>query len=226
MGTDIHLRVEKKDENGVWQYVKPPRTWSIGDMDYPTPTWDDDYTNWSDPDVLNPEGRHYNLFAFLADVRNGVGFAGVYTGDRVEPQFPFRGVPDDAACVHEDDHWLGDHSFTWATLTELLAAPWDIKFTSGGFVNEREYEAIDESGVPTVWCADIVGKNIVKLTPLQYNEMIAEKTRDESKQYYIFWQWDWQPLINCDFKRWLERDLVPLASGDTDTIRVLMGFDS
>lgn len=40
-------------------------------------------------------GRNYNLFAILADVHNGYGFAGCDTGDPFVPIAPPRGLPDD-----------------------------------------------------------------------------------------------------------------------------------
>lgn len=42
------------------------------------------------------DNRNYDLFAALADVRNGVGFAGVKTGKAIEPIAMPRGIPDDA----------------------------------------------------------------------------------------------------------------------------------
>lgn len=82
--------------------------------------------------------RHYQLFGWIANVRNGYGFAGVDTGDAIKPVAEPRGLPDDCIYWPEPKHeyeyndpaWLtywknggseyGDHSFTWLTSTEIL----------------------------------------------------------------------------------------------------------
>lgn len=74
MGTDIHVVFQKK-EGDAW--VDIPHNYN--------------------------EDRHYQLFAVLAGVRNGVGFAGVRTGDPVRPISKPRGYPEDFAVV-DDNH--------------------------------------------------------------------------------------------------------------------------
>ena len=77
MGTDIH---------GVFQRQNPE-----------TKAWEDIPHNFR-------MERHYQLFAVLADVRNGTGFAGVKTGERVTPIAEPRGYPEDFvhACFCPD----------------------------------------------------------------------------------------------------------------------------
>lgn len=112
MGTDIHFFMDKKvvDENGNETRV---------------------------PVVpLKYDGRrHYYLFAWLANVRNGYGFAGCDMGDAITPiVHPSRGLPDDIkvrlAEQGEEDfldgEWLGDHSYQWLTSTEILKAAENI----------------------------------------------------------------------------------------------------
>lgn len=117
MGTDIH---------GVFQR-----------HDKATGQWHDVPSNYE-------QDRHYQLFAVLAGVRNGHGFAGVPTGEAVTPIAEPRGLPDDFAIEdeahplatlehmnplsrkwHEDDEklevWMGDHSHSWLTGKEILA---------------------------------------------------------------------------------------------------------
>ena len=119
MGTDVHAVFQKR-VNGTWQDV--PSEWE--------------------------QDRHYFLFSWLADVRNGFGFAGVKTYSRVEPIDEPRGIPEDFAmedCYHyalleslneQERKWhadevdpeggvrlfMGDHSYSWLTLDEILAA--------------------------------------------------------------------------------------------------------
>lgn len=82
MGCDIHMQAERKVD-GKWQIVPG------------------NFFDW----------RGYNVFAFLAGVRN-------YSG--VTPIASPRGLPDDAVMADDGDD-LGDHSFSWLSLDELLA---------------------------------------------------------------------------------------------------------
>jgi len=120
MGTDIHTIFQKKTPEG-----------------------------WEDIDSDYEQKRHYYLFSWLADVRNGYGFAGVLTYDPVIPLSKPRGYPPDfqveddyhkiarsslrgsgeSYWIEEDqdpkdpDHlnlWMGDHSHSWLSGQEIL----------------------------------------------------------------------------------------------------------
>lgn len=56
-----------------------------------------DGNEWVDIATIWDEQRHYQLFAALAGVRNGYGFAGVPTGEWVKPISSPRGLPKDFA---------------------------------------------------------------------------------------------------------------------------------
>ena len=119
MGCDIHFYVETQNENGEW--VSADR-WTKDD---------DGETYVAFQDAFYP-GRNYNLFSILADVRNGIGFAGVKTGDGFEPISMPRGVPADACQEYKNQvsNWDGDgHSHSWYTLNELIDYDWDAKKT-------------------------------------------------------------------------------------------------
>jgi hypothetical protein len=97
MGTDIHFKFQKKDAGGSWQDIE---------------------TNYDG-------GRHYLLFAVLADVRNGYGFAGIVTHEPLVPITDTRGLPRDIELVDDyyrksDEFGFGDHSHSWLTSTEML----------------------------------------------------------------------------------------------------------
>lgn len=82
MGTDIHAVWQKKTPDG----------------------WEDVESEWE-------QRRHYQLFAILADVRNGFGFAGVVTGEPIVPISEPRGLPDDFKLdtfINEDDEEEAD----------------------------------------------------------------------------------------------------------------------
>ena len=87
MGTDIHINVDRLSENG----------------------------HWIRTDLQVDEDRNYDLFAILADVRNGEGCAGVRTGDGFVPISEPRGWGE--VDVKEDDPY---HSASWLLLSEIL----------------------------------------------------------------------------------------------------------
>lgn len=84
MGTDIHPVVQVR-RGGAWEFVEIPK-----DEKY-------EYLN-----ILN--GRWYDLFAILGNVRNGHGFAGVVTGSGFTPISDGRGLPEDFPAVDEYYH--------------------------------------------------------------------------------------------------------------------------
>lgn len=85
MGCDIHVSCEVK-ENGIWKKNKEKVFYnSFSDFF-------DDKESYSE----NPERmRDYDWFAVLADVRNGIGFAGIKTGDGFDVISYPRGLPQD-----------------------------------------------------------------------------------------------------------------------------------
>jgi len=156
MGTDIHAVVQAK-KNGKW-------------VDVPS--------NWE-------QSRHYFLFAWLADVRNGRGFAGVPTHTAITPIAEPRGLPEDFAVV-EDDHattldaicewrkkymdegekshphvWMGNHSHSWLTADEILAAPQPDGVLRTGIVDRDFYDKWDGKSEPESWCGGISGSSVV-----------------------------------------------------------------
>lgn len=142
MGTDIHMRVERRSA--------PAKKWEVWEVS-PLPT-----------------SRQYRVFAALAGVRNGAGFAGVYTHEAVEPWFRGRGLPQDLDPAYRDKY-IGDHSFTHATVAELLACPWDLEFQEGGVLNEDTFIAWrKEGGAPENWAGRVTGQHVITMTEDQY----------------------------------------------------------
>lgn len=96
MGTDIHLFAEVQQPDGTWQAVT-----TAGN-----PKWDE-------PPVVAMQfscDRCYDLFAVLANVRNGHGFAGIVTGLPIEPMAKPKGTPHDASPEIAQALKNGDHS--------------------------------------------------------------------------------------------------------------------
>jgi hypothetical protein len=144
MGTDIHLAVEHYID-GEWVNVTPFREDDGYLSNYPNGYY---------------ESRNYGLFAILADVRNGLGFAGVVTGDGYVPIHPQRGIPSDASSIVRRWCEEGDHSHSWATVKELLEYDWTQTTVRRGVVDIKEFMRFKLWGKPESWCGAIGGHNI------------------------------------------------------------------
>lgn len=111
MGCDIHPVVQ----------VRKGSTWVDAEG------WDDRYGHKNYGPRESPDGewdvlsrRNYAVFSVLAGVRN--------RGDVVPISDP-RGLPEGFE-INEDysranGFWMGDHSYSWVTLRELLEYPWE-----------------------------------------------------------------------------------------------------
>lgn len=87
MGSDIHTRAEKR-VNGKWEVIPfSPFDW-----------------------------RNYDMFAFLAGVRNSIAITPISTP---------RGIPDDEPLDVNDEPPLGDHSWSWLSVEELASYNYD-----------------------------------------------------------------------------------------------------
>jgi hypothetical protein len=213
MGTDIH---------GVFQR-----------FDATTQQWEDVPSEYT-------EERHYQLFAVLADVRNGYGFAGIKTGEAVEPIAAPRGLPkdfkmdDDFHPIASLEHmsplrrewhqngekfevWMGDHSFSWLTGDEMLAwAENSPKVLKTGVLARKDYEKWDEKSVPERYSGGVCGSNVI-----QINDNALEKKNNPTWNYIrCHWESDLAEELEYFFDE--IRELVQKHG----TIRFVFGFDS
>lgn len=157
MGCDIHLYVEKKIDG---QWISQDK-W----------TKDDDSISVSYGDRFYGD-RNYDLFAILADVRNGYGFAGIETGEGFNPISKPKGVPGDASQQYLKvvEQWDCDgHSHSYFTLRELLNYDWTQVTKLQGFVNLEQFikfmgkSEFSDSPGPESYCGGVDGRLIVKL---------------------------------------------------------------
>ena len=101
------------------------------------------------------DGRNYDLFAILADVRNGIGFAGCITGGGFKMIDEPRGIPSDASDEYQSacSDWYGNaHSHSYFTLAELKSYDWQQTTTHSGWVTPEEFKVFLEKGKPSSWC--------------------------------------------------------------------------
>lgn len=190
---------------------------------------------WSDVPSNYEQGRHYQLFAVLANVRNGFGFAGIPTGEVVEPISQPRGLPDDFEVADGKLHpidpnnlppwdrenypdvtlWMGYHSFSWLTGEEMLAwfetAPSLLKT---GILSKDVYTSWDKVQPPSCYCASISGQGIVIV-----DQDSAETTTDWT---HVLCSW------SSDLKQELAYffDEVAKLVSEYGEIRFVFGFDS
>jgi len=204
MGTDIHAVFQKKTSTG----------------------WEDIPSRWE-------QNRHYFLFSFLADVRNGYGFAGVRTYEPVIPVAAPRGYPPDfvveddehpVTCANTDPHrekyrepgepiWMGDHSHTWLTGKEILDHAETLGSTvRHGVVSLETYNSWDRRSTPTDYCGGISGPEILVSDPTE----ICEKTT------HVRISWAEKDYYSLAYFL----DEVARLVAEHGEIRLVMGFDS
>jgi len=100
MGTDIHAVIQAK-KDGKW--VDVPSTWE--------------------------QSRHYMLFAWLGDVRNGFGFGSTPTHAMIQPLSSSRGLPEDFEILTEGEdedgnEYTEESPYHMLSSAECLAKFW------------------------------------------------------------------------------------------------------
>lgn len=175
MGTDIHSMVEVQRYNhsaDVWGPWKANSAQVFPESYY---SEDRPIDNYNHPFRSKPlGGRNYTLFALLGDVRNGYGFAGVPTGDRLTPIGDNRGVPNDASKQWRKyvRRWGGDlHSTTHYLLPELIDHPlYRQRLVRTGVIDGTQYQKImAEGGTPESWSGSTGGGGSITITPDEYD---------------------------------------------------------
>lgn len=187
MGCDIHLMAEHRVKRGatekedIWETLAPKKDAKSKDQN-------EVYGEWYD-------GRNYNLFGILANVRNGRGFAGIKTGDGFEPILPedakhplskpstsgpfCRGVPKNASAGYKKsvrDYGEDGHSASWLTLTELETYAWKDKHSIlYGVVGPSVYAAWKETGgEPVAYSGGVAGGGVIHVDNAEMDRLIAE----------------------------------------------------
>jgi hypothetical protein len=190
--------------------------------------------SWYAPKVFEGwlyDNRNYDVFAILADVRNGSGFAGVQTGEGFNSISSDRGLPDDVSgdVQEELDEDRGLHSITYVTLRELVDYDWNQTTKHYGVVSENEYKVWKEKGKPDGWAGGVSGGMVVHLTIEQMEELIAGNlAREEGKDYYtrVSWEETYAESASDFYPRCVE-ELKKLSDRtDLSDVRIVMGFDS
>ncbi len=232
MGCDIHMYAEVRNAEGIWEKVGEVFDNSYYDPERETKTFPDGYI-LNAPKTDHPyDDRHYLLFAILADVRNGYGFAGIVTHEPVKPLFANRGIPEDASNEYKQiaSDWDCDgHSHTYAYLHELQKVDWDsITVDRVGILTEKEYNRVLKTGEnPQDWSGDVWGGNTIKVSPAAYeaNYRKALATLDTKQTVYI--QWFWQEKLSDALDDFIGTTIPALAKlGKPEDVRIVFFFDN
>ncbi|MGV6816169.1 MAG: hypothetical protein ACWA44_02735 [Thiotrichales bacterium] len=160
MGCDIHCFVEKRTNKG-WERVSKGLQ-----SDYYAPN-----NEYFSTDEYKDGGRiidcrNYTLFAFMANVRNGYGFAGCDTGDAIKPISMPKGLPSDVSeeVKKESDDWGVDgHSHSFLSLRELNEFdPEKVTKVYRGYIVASQYEDFLKEGRPSSYAGDMAGPSTIK----------------------------------------------------------------
>lgn len=214
MGTDIHGGFIKvvKDKFGNVVSKQPIKT------------------NWN-------FDRNYTLFAILAGVRNGYGFAGCYRHEPLQPIAEGRGIPEFISVVEErteelynkyygrwDDEeefgcWLGDHSYTHMTVNEILEwKGWNNHLSQGGVVSVEHYEETVAKGKePESWCGGISGGGVVTVAEDEY------KSGAKATHVKCFWKSEQSLGERYD---WFLEEIERIKNEYGEYVYLVIGFDN
>ena len=214
MGTDIYMMAERRIK-GKWYTITDKVFLGYGNS----------LTNCPYP------FRNYNLFAILANVRNGEGFAGCFTGERFNPiEDSPKGLPKDIN-PHTLDGLCKGYGTTWFTLKELKDYDWTQKNKTFGFLSEKEYaNSIAQGKYPASWCGWIQGDGI-KIVSEAYMKKLIKGTV-KHKKGIDYWCECWFPAktyaqaagtFYTNTMPILE-SLIPEGGSDED-IRIVFNFD-
>lgn len=243
MGTDIHYVFQKKTQDSEGK-----ESWETLNLDYGFHFYDGDYE-----DGEYYIGRHYLLFAVLAGVRNGYGFAGTYRHEPLIPIAEGRGLPDGITSdwfdndvsygvygygyVTEDKPKsesldLGDHSFNWLLGSEIL--DWfkeEHCITQVGILGKEEYFKWTNNGYgePNSYCNAAFGSDIVLFDETNSEESpfkLPFKLAHTFERYanVTHVRVSWKQSINESLSKF--KGMVQKVVDEHGEIRMVMGFDS
>ena len=249
MGCDIHCCIEKKNDVGQWELVElPPSLRSPRRVELAA---EGKWGQWAEVSAkYEPfNDRYYDLFAVLANVQNGYGFAGVKTGGFIKPISEPRGFPDDLSptvkrwtTMYEDEslteeereamHSLGDHSFSWLTAAELAAYDWDAEHDKTGVIPLADFAKRVADNVqtpPESWCGATFGHDVVTIPEAQARTALSNgvgliATLRTDVHVQIAWR---QPTVRptSEFRTRVIPGMLALHP-DPTAVRLIFGFDS
>ena len=221
MGCDIHFYVERRVD-GRWVSADtwtPNKYYKPGEDDGERP-FEVAYEN------RFYRGRNYDLFAMLADVRNGRGFGGVKTGEGFIPICAPRGLPDDVSdeVRAERAAWDCDgHSDSWLTVAELNAYDWQQTTQHQGIVDALNYFIWQRDGKPRSWAGFVDGPAVRHITNAEMDAAVREAHFTNG----LYTRVTWCEPYAASAPEFLEVTLPRLrALGSPEDVRIVFWFDN
>lgn len=202
MGCNIHMYAEtRKDINSPWEKVG-----RVFPNEYYDPkvviTIDEYGFQWNAQFTDQPyTGRNYDLFAILANVRNGRGFAGIKTSEGFNCiSFP-RGIPYDVSVEAKKEllsYGVDGHSHSWFTVKELKDFDCGQLTMQRGIISLEDYLALKVSGKsePDSWCGSISGPDIIIIDEDEVDDYLKKPTKID---IYINYHWGSLYSEACEF---------------------------
>jgi len=182
--------------------------------------------------------RNYTLFAILAGVRNGYGFAGSYRHEPLKPIAKGRGIPSFIELKEGDytedlynqcygcwdgenefGEYLGDHSFTYMTIAEILNwEVWNNHLSQGGVVEVGHYHSTLAKGKePEYWSGGISGGSVVVVSE---QDLINEPEATHVKCY-----WQSEQTLG-EMYNWFLEEVNRIKEEHGEDVYLVVGFDS
>lgn len=224
MGTDITMFAE----------VHKNKKWIKAGSVFKNPRYDKDrkMNSWNQPYTDHPYNRqNYDLFAILANVRNGTGFGGCKTSYGFNTISEPKGLPEDISEEVKELLRNDGYADSYYTLKELKDYNWDQEVTRIGVISEAQYIEMKKTREnPKSWCGDTRGWDVVVVSADTMDKILNKTiSRNSRIKYYV--QVDFFPITyreRCaDF---LENtipaleELVP-AGGTEEDVRIIFNFD-
>lgn len=224
MGTDIHGGFVKviRDDKGNVSETEPVST------------------NWG----MN---RNYTLFAILAGVRNGFGFAGTYRHEPLIPIAEGRGFPEwfklgsdvvdeygdygeEGSTYFDNDYsptveaFMGEHSYTYMTVTEILDwGGWKNHLSQGGVVSVDHYEeTIAKGKEPEYCCGGIISGGDVFV--IEQEDYWKYKTLTKNPTHVKCF-WKSEETLGQMFQ-WFINEVNRIKQEHGEDVYLCVGFDS
>jgi hypothetical protein len=233
MGCDIHLYVEKRVD-GKWVSADQ---WEVD------PAWPDEGARVPYAKRFYT-GRNYDLFAILANVRNGYGFAGVKTGGGFVFIDKPRGMPEDVSpeVAADAESWGCDgHSHSFFTLAELLVYDWTQVTKHQGYCSVEEWDrwtcwGREQGEGPREYCGGVGGGGTRIVTAGEMDAIVQRRRERGGKsltnpdeQIYALAEWE-EPYYRSASGFWSETipRLLKLAAetGSVENVRIVFFFDN
>lgn len=169
------------------------------------------------------DGRNYDLFAILADVRNR---------SNIIPISQPKGVPNDigSKVSSEYEDWRGDaHSASYYTLKELLEYKWDQKTNHSGVISISQYADYIKTGSPKCYSQSVMGGKVEYLTLDEANDYLKGKYKlDNDKSYYVkvYWSESYRESAEVFIENVIP-ELESLSdSVNKEDVRIVFWFDN